>query len=155
MYNANDLLLEGHAFARGKVKNKKQAISDLTQRMAAALKLDARALAEAVHERERLGSTGIGEGVAIPHARMEGVGRAVASVLVLEEPIGFDAIDGNPCDIIVLLLAPVSASAEHLRALAKLSRALRQPETRQAVRAARNSSQLALALNGRSQPDAA
>lgn len=90
----------------------------------------------AVLEREKLGTTGIGSGVAIPHARIEGLCGVSAAMATLEKPIGYDAVDDRPVDIVVLLLAPQDAGAEHLRALAQVSRVLRREDFRERLRSA-------------------
>lgn len=96
----------------------------------------------AATERERLGSTGVGNGVALPHARIEGMDRVVAAFARLSEPLEFDAVDGRPVDLVCFLLAPADCGGAHLRALARVSRLLRRPETRQRLRAAPDSQAL-------------
>lgn len=91
---------------------------------------------ERVREREALGSTGFGEGTAIPHARMAGLAGVMAVVAQLSRPIEYGAPDGEPVDIAVLLLSPDGAGADHLKALARVSRTLREPATLAAMRAA-------------------
>ena len=81
---------------------------------------------EALLEREALGPTGVGGGVALPHARLEGLDRVVGAFVLLENPIEFEAIDKQPVDIIFSLFAPKSAGVEHLKALALVSRTLRE-----------------------------
>lgn len=95
-----------------------------------------RDVVQAATERERLGSTGVGNGVALPHARIDGMDRVVAAFARLSEPIEFDAVDGRPVDLVCFLLAPADAGGAHLRALARVSRLLRRPELRQRLRAA-------------------
>ena len=82
---------------------------------------------EALLERESLGPTGVGHGVALPHARLEGLTRVKGLFLKLERPLNFDAVDRQPVDLVFALLAPVSAGVEHLKALALVSRTLREP----------------------------
>lgn len=100
--------------------------------------LSPRDLLTAVMERERLGTTGIGSGVAIPHARVPGLTRMSAAFARLDTDIDYEAVDERPVDLVVLLLAPENAGAEHLRALAQVSRLLRREETRARLRAAPN-----------------
>lgn len=119
----------------------KQLFREITQKLMTAHGLTAkgvvcRDVVSAAIERERLGSTGVGNGVALPHARMEGMDRVVAAFARLSEPLDFDAIDGRPVDLICFLLAPADCGGAHLRALARVSRLLRRPETRQRLRAA-------------------
>ena len=87
-------------------------------------------------QRERLGSTGVGEGVAIPHARLADVKAPIGALLVLGEGVDFDAVDERPCDIIFMLLAPMTSGADHLRALAQVSRAFRHGDVRERLRQA-------------------
>jgi nitrogen PTS system EIIA component len=93
---------------------------------------------ESTLERERLGGTGVGDGVAIPHARLKGLKTPMAVLAVLDTPVDFDAPDGRPADIVVLLLSPDDAGADHLKALARLSRLLRRPDIRDGIRSARS-----------------
>jgi PTS system nitrogen regulatory IIA component len=101
-----------------------------------------RDIVAAAVERERLGSTGVGNGVALPHARLDGVETVVAAFAKLKEPLDFDSVDDRAVDLVVFLLAPEDAGGAHLRALAKVSRLLRRPEIRQRLRAAPNAEAL-------------
>ncbi|MEM8921482.1 MAG: PTS sugar transporter subunit IIA, partial [Pseudomonadota bacterium] len=134
MSNLSGLLLADAVLPKAQGGSRKNLISELSGALAKATGLDQRAVFDAVLERERLGSTGVGEGVAIPHARVEGVSKPVGGFARLETPIEFDAIDDRPCDLVFMLLAPISAGADHLRALAKVSRVLRQEDVRKALR---------------------
>lgn len=116
--------------------SRKQAIVRLSGALAEKLGLDDRAIFDAVMEREQLGSTGVGEGVAIPHARLSKLDMPVGGLMKLSEGVDFDAVDEQPCDLIFMLLAPITAGADHLRALAQVSRAFRKPEIRAALRSA-------------------
>jgi len=121
--------------------SKKQLLGELTQLAklcpaVAETALTPRDLLSAVMERERLGTTGIGSGVAIPHARIEGLTQMSAAFARLETPIEYEAVDDRPVDLVVMLLAPEDAGAEHLRALARVSRLLRREEIRARLRAA-------------------
>ncbi len=121
--------------------SKKQLLGELTQLAklcpsVAQTALTPRDLLSAVMDRERLGTTGIGSGVAIPHARIEGLTQMSAAFARLETPIDYEAVDDRPVDLAVMLLAPQDAGAEHLRALARVSRLLRREETRARLRAA-------------------
>ena len=117
-------------------QTRKQTLQEITGAAAHTFGLDDRELYEAVLERERLGSTGFGEGVAIPHARISGVDRPVGFFARLREPVDWQAIDDRPCDLVFLLLAPHDAGADHLRALARVSRVFREANTRTALRRA-------------------
>ena len=117
-------------------ESRQQIIRQMSDRLAEITGLDARDILEAVMERERLGSTGVGEGVAIPHARIPGVDKAVGAFALLETPCDFEAMDDHQCDLVFMLLAPEGAGADHLRALAHVSREFRQPALRAALRSA-------------------
>ena len=137
---ATDLtsLLEGGVILSSyEASSRKQAIHALAEALAEALDLNPRQIEDAVMERERLGSTGVGEGVAIPHARIDGLEKPVGGFMHLNEGVDFEAIDERPCDLIFMLLAPKSAGADHLRALAQVSRVFRQAAVRDALRAAK------------------
>ncbi len=108
--------------------------------------VNVRDIVAAVAERERLGSTGVGYGVAIPHARLEGIGKVRAIFARLETPLEYDSIDDRPVDLVVLLLAPANASSLHLKALAQVSRLLRREDLRDRLRSAPNSEALHLLL---------
>jgi len=105
--------------------NKKQALQDLARRAAEITHQPERRIFEALLERERLGTTGIGNGIAIPHAKLAGLDRLHGLFARAEVPIDFDSIDDQPVDLIFLLLAPEGAGADHLKALARVSRLLR------------------------------
>ncbi|MEO0464935.1 MAG: PTS sugar transporter subunit IIA [Pseudomonadota bacterium] len=132
----SDLLDRGVTLIENSCSSRKTSILRLSGAMADKLDLDERQVFEAVMQREQLGSTGVGEGVAIPHARMRGLEAPVGSLMRLSEPVEFDAVDERPCDLIFMLLAPDSAGADHLRALAQVSRALRRADIRDALRKA-------------------
>ncbi len=114
--------------------SRQQIVRQMSERLAEVTGLDCRDILEAVMERERLGSTGIGEGVAIPHARIPGLDRAVGAFARLGSAVDFDAMDEQPCDLIFMLLAPDSEGGDHLRALAHVSREFRQSDLRAALR---------------------
>lgn len=125
-----------------RAKSKKQALQDLSVKAAEITSLDAGLIFETLLQRERLGSTGVGRGVAIPHGRMPGLTRIVAVFARLEEPLPFDAIDGEPVDLVFLLLAPEHAGADHLKALARISRLVRDPMAMEKLRSSRERSAL-------------
>lgn len=122
--------------------SRKQAIHVLCEALSDATGIGARAIEDAVMERERLGSTGVGEGVAIPHARLPGLSAPVGGFLRLAQGVDFEAIDDRPCDLIFMLLAPDGAGADHLRALAQVSRFFRQVAVRDGLRKARNEAEI-------------
>jgi len=105
--------------------SKPAILAELADRFAAVYGLDRAAVVERIEEREKLGSTGFGRGVAIPHARIVGLNRPVAAFLRLEAPVAFDAADGMPVDLVFGLLSPEHAGAAHLHALAAISRMMR------------------------------
>ena len=120
-----DLLDPSGVIANLRVTSKRQALQELARRAAAVAGLDEHKIFETLWEREQLGTTGIGGGTAVPHGRLAGLARPMALFARLEKPLDFDAIDGQPVDLIFLLLTPAEAGADHLKALARLSRLLR------------------------------
>jgi len=121
------------------VASQKQLFQDMAQRLIAANRLEGlvcRDIVAAAIERERLGSTGVGNGVALPHARIKGLDRVIAGFARLDTPLEFDSVDERPVDLIVFLLAPSDAAGAHLRALARVSRQLRREENRARLRSA-------------------
>lgn len=120
-----DLLDPSGVIANLRVTSKRQALQELARRAAAVAGADEHKIFETVWEREQLGSTGIGGGTAVPHGRIPGLAKPMALFARLEKPLDFDAIDGQPVDLIFLLLTPAEAGADHLKALARISRLLR------------------------------
>lgn len=131
-----DLLEPGAVALRAGAPSKRQALSMVADVAARVLGLDAEAVLEGLIEREAAGSTGVGEGVAIPHARLEGLEAIRAVVVRLDAPVAFDALDDKPVDLLIALLAPPEANAQHLRALARVARMMRQADMRKALRQA-------------------
>lgn len=113
------------AVATIRADSKAAILQQLAGRFASVYALDPAAVRARIEEREALGSTGFGRGVAIPHARVEGLNRPVAAFLRLESPVAFDAADGLPVDLVFGLLSPAQAGAAHLHALAAISRMMR------------------------------
>jgi nitrogen PTS system EIIA component len=138
-----------------RVKGKKQALQEISAHAARLTGLDERDIFETLLQRERLGSTGVGDRVAIPHCKMPRLERLFGLVARLDKPIDFEAIDGEPVDIIFLLLAPAGAGADHLKALARVARMLREPGIHERIRAARDANALYAVLNNASEPRAA
>ena len=118
-----------------KASGKKALVAELASRAAALYRLDERRLFDRLLERERLGSTGIGSGIAIPHGRMAGLDKPRGLFARLANPVDFDAIDDRPVDIVFLLVAPEGAGADHLKALARVSRLLRDRSLVEKLRA--------------------
>ena len=105
--------------------SKKQALQELAKAAAGLTGQDERSIFDVLLERERLGTTGVGNGIAIPHGKLAGLGQLYGIFARLDSPIDFEAIDEQPVDLIFLLLAPEGAGADHLKALARVSRQLR------------------------------
>jgi PTS system nitrogen regulatory IIA component len=133
-----DLLTPESIIPSLKAKNKKQALQELSHRAAERTGLQGRDIFDTLLHRERLGSTGIGRGIAIPHVKFRALNGIVCLFARLEDPIEFDSLDTEPVDLIFLLLAPEHASGDHLKALARISRLLREPTTIERLRAAKD-----------------
>ena len=134
-----DLIAPEAVVSRLKAKNKKQALQELARKAEDLTGLDQAVVFEVLLQRERLGSTGVGRGIAIPHGRLPGLEGVVTVFARLEEPIPFDSIDEEPVDLVFLLLAPEHAGADHLKALARISRLLRDPHAIQKLRTCHDS----------------
>ncbi len=124
------------------VKTKRQLFEDLAERAAEITGHDAGEIAEAIINREELGSTGLGNGIAIPHGKIAGLKGVTALVARLDQPIDFDSVDDQPVDIVVMLLAPAGAGADHLKALSRVARLLRTESVIEELRAATDTGQL-------------
>ncbi|MGF1609839.1 MAG: PTS IIA-like nitrogen regulatory protein PtsN [Kiloniellales bacterium] len=122
-----DMIDPSGIIAKLRVTSKKQALQELAKRAAEITGQSERAIFEVLIERERLGTTGVGNGIAIPHGKLPDLDRLYGLFARLDTPIEFDAIDEQPVDLICLLLAPETAGADHLKALARISRLLRDP----------------------------
>jgi PTS system nitrogen regulatory IIA component len=112
-----------------KANSKKQLLQLLAEKASAIAGIPEREIFDTVQQRERLGSTGVGNGIAIPHGKLAGVKRITGVFARLETPIDFEALDDQPVDLVFLLLAPEGAGADHLKALSRIARVLRDPET--------------------------
>jgi PTS system nitrogen regulatory IIA component len=134
----SDLLAPQAVVPALKVNSKKQALQEL----AAACGRSEREVLEVLMQRERLGSTGIGNGIAIPHGKLAKLERLCGAFARLERPVDFEALDGQPVDLMFLLLAPEGAGADHLKALARIARLLRDPETTRKLRESRDAESL-------------
>jgi len=131
-----DLLNPTGVIAKLRVTSKKQVLQELAKRAADATGLPERQIFEVLLERERLGTTGVGNGIAIPHGKLAGLKQLFGMFARLEQPVDFDAIDEQPVDLIFLLLAPEAAGADHLKALARVSRLLRDRSVCEKLRGA-------------------
>jgi PTS system nitrogen regulatory IIA component len=120
-----DILAPNAVIADMRANTKKQALLEAAQRAAQVTGLNERAIFDVLLERERLGSTGLGGGIAIPHGKLAALDRLHGVFARLASPIDFEAIDARPVDLMFVLLAPESAGADHLKALSRVSRALR------------------------------
>ena len=116
--------------------SKKQFLQQAAERMAAAAGLDGKAVFETLLGREKLGSTGIGNGVAIPHGKMAGLDGIAVTVFRLDRAIDFDSMDEAPADLFFVLLAPEGSGADHLKALARIARVMREPHMLDDLRSA-------------------
>jgi nitrogen PTS system EIIA component len=132
----NDLLAPDAIVPLLKASSKKQVIQELSERAAKLTGLPQRQIFDKLLQRERLGSTGVGQGVAIPHGKLAELDRIYGLFALLDKPVNFDAMDDKPVDILFLLLAPEGAGADHLKALARIARILRSEETLAKLRAA-------------------
>lgn len=112
-----------------KVNGKKQALQEIAAKAAQISGYSEKSIYETLVQREKLGSTGVGNGVAIPHGKLPKLDRLVGLFARLERPIDFESLDGQPVSLIFLLLAPEGAGADHLKALARIARVLRDPDT--------------------------
>jgi PTS system nitrogen regulatory IIA component len=125
-----------------RVNNKKQALQELAAKAAALTEQNERAIFEILMQREKLGSTGVGNGIAIPHGKLPKLGKLFGLFARLDRPIDFEALDGQAVDLIFLLLAPESAGADHLKALARVARLLRDADIAHKLRASRDAEAL-------------
>lgn len=151
----NDILALSAIFPTLRVSSKKQALQELSAHAAEILKRDEREIFETLNQRERLGSTGVGNGIAIPHGKLAKMDKLFGMFARLEKPIDFEALDGEPVDLIFLLLAPEAAGADHLKALARVARLLRDPEVARKLRNSRDAATIHATLTGTPATDAA
>ena len=137
-----DLIAPNAVIPALKVTSKKQAIQALATHAAQLTGHNERMISEILLQREKLGSTAVGNGIAIPHGKLPKFGKLFGMFARLEQPIDFEALDGQPVDLIFLLLAPETAGADHLKALARIARLLRDTEVAQKLRASQNADAL-------------
>ncbi|MDB5438832.1 MAG: ptsN [Caulobacteraceae bacterium] len=153
--HVGELLDRGGVLVRARASGKRAVLMTLADLAGRNFGLPASVALNALEERERLGSTGIGGGMAIPHARLPGLDRVRAVFLKLQQPVDFNAVDGQPVDLVLALFAPPEADADHLRALAAASRLLRSRDLMQQVRAARSSDAILALITDQARPTAA
>lgn len=141
-----DILQPEAVIAGLKVTSKKQALQELARHAATVTGVNERKIFETLLERERLGTTGVGNGIAIPHGKLSELTRLYGVFARIDKPIDFDSIDEQPVDLVFLLLAPEAAGADHLKALARVSRLLRDAATCEKLRGAKTADGLYLLL---------
>jgi nitrogen PTS system EIIA component len=155
MGTLGDLVVRDAIAGRLAASSPRQALQQLTELLCPLVGVDPRQALEAALLRERLSGTGVGEGAAIPHARVTGLDRPVAAFARFDPAVDFDALDGRPADLVMLLLTPAERSGDHLKALARISRFFRRAEMRDALRAARGADDLAAIFFAQAESDAA
>lgn len=131
----SDILLPNAVRSMPQVNSKKRLLNELAEMAHAVYRLDAAETLDALQERESLGPTGVGHGVALPHARLRGLDGVRGLFVRLDRPLDFDAVDRQPVDLVFALLAPMSSGIDHLKALALVSRTLRDADLRAKLRA--------------------
>ena len=130
----SDLVAPSAIIPALRVNGKKQMLQEIAAKAADLCGQTERGVFEILLQREKLGSTGVGNGIAIPHGKLPKLGRLFGLFARLERPIDFESLDGQPVDLIFLLLAPETAGADHLKALARVARLLRDPEIARKLR---------------------
>jgi PTS system nitrogen regulatory IIA component len=130
----NDLIEVSAIMPALKANSKKQVLQLLAEKAARITGLPEREIFDTVLRREKLGSTGVGNGIAIPHGKISGVRRITGVFARLEQPVDFDSLDDEPVDLVFLLLAPEGAGADHLKALSRIARVLRDTGTVDKIR---------------------
>ena len=151
----SDLLTNDRVVDRLPAASKKQVIQEISRRAAEVIGLDERTVFSVLLERERLGTTGVGEGVAIPHGKVADLDGLCGLFVRLDRAVDFESIDDRPVDLVFLLLAQEGASADHLKALARVSRLMRDPVVRESLRDAADANALYAVLTSDSRDRAA
>lgn len=134
--NIADLFTKDHVFLNVSVANREELFAFLSERAGELGLVNTRLCTKALHIREELGSTGLGNGIAIPHARIEGLGKVVGLLATLARPIDFEAVDQEPVDLVMMLLIPEQSGSEQIKALSRIAKVARDEETVHALRAA-------------------
>lgn len=150
-----DLLASGSIAPRLTASTKRQVIATISEIAARGLHLKAARVFDALMEREALGPTGVGHGVALPHTRLEGLDRMRGVFVRVVPPVDFGAVDDEPVDLVFALLSPATSGSEHLRALARVARALRSAELRGQLRQAGGVDAIRAVLDRDARPSAA
>jgi PTS system nitrogen regulatory IIA component len=138
----SDLVAPNAIIPALRVNGKKQALQEVAAKAADLTGQNERTIFEILTQREKLGSTGVGNGIAIPHGKLPKLDKLFGLFARLERPIDFEALDGQPIDLVFLLLAPEGAGADHLRALARVARLLRDPDVARKLRESRDAEAL-------------
>ncbi len=134
----SDILAKESVIACAKVSSKRQLLQLLADHAAAPANASAQEIFETLSEREQLGSTGLGNGIAIPHGKISGLKGVTAVFARLDRPIDFDAVDDQPVDLAIMLLAPMGSGADHLKALSRVARVLREDRVVEELRNTRD-----------------
>ena len=138
----SDILAEKRVYADIKADTKRQLLQVLANKAAKSVDIDERTIFDALLERENLGSTGFGNGTAFPHARIANAKKVKAFFARLSEPVDFEAVDNQPVDLVFMLISPEDSGADHLTALASISRILKSPEACKKIRAAKKTEKI-------------
>lgn len=138
----SSLLAKDHVFPDAHVTSKKRLLELIAEKAANHLNIPQKRIFSRLLERERLGSTGLGQGFAVPHARLEGLDRIHACFLKLDQPIPFDAADQEPVDLVFVLFVPEDSTEEHLQVLASLAKIFSQPQVANAIRQSHSSDEI-------------
>jgi PTS system nitrogen regulatory IIA component len=146
--NLSDLLKPDAIMPSVHAQAKKQVLQDVAAKAATQTGLPEREIFDTLLQRERLGSTGVGHGVAIPHGKLRSLDQLVGVFARLTRPVDFDSLDDEPVDLVFVLLAPESAGADHLKALARVARILRDPAMAQKLRTAMDADGIYAVLTG-------
>lgn len=150
-----DLLQQEAIFPALKVNSKKQLLQELAIKAAKLTGLPEREIFDVILQRERLGSTGVGHGIAIPHGKLNSIDRITGVFARLETPVDFEALDDQPVDLVFLLLAPEGSGADHLKALSRIARVLRDQDFAARLRATDSASAIYAFLNTEQSSNAA
>lgn len=153
--NIADLITPQSVIANFRVGSKKQALQELAKKAASLVGQPEKLVFDVLSERERLGTTGVGLGIAIPHGKLPGLDRITGLFARLDKPVDFEAIDNQPVDLVFLMLAPEDAGADHLKALARVSRLLRDRAVCAKLRGTDNADALYALLTDERASDAA
>jgi len=148
MIDFSNLLHKSMIFDALQADSRHAVLRQLSEALTERTGIDSRIILEAVTLRERLGSTGVGDGVAIPHARLAGIDTPIGAFARLATPVDFEAVDETPCDLVFMLLAPETEGSAHLKALAQVSRVFRQNTFRHELRDASDSGTMTSLLLG-------